>query len=82
MQSRVLNLGLPLVWVFFSFGLFFYINIKIKPFVKKICAATYCAIQLRIHLCLYKLRWIHVVGGVMSQHNHCLTLNTEDTVQS
>lgn len=61
---------------------FFYKNIKIKPFVKKKYAATYCAIQLRINLCLYKLRWIHVVGGVMSQHNHCLTLNTEDTVQS
>lgn len=82
MQSRVLNLGLPLVCLFVFFGLFFYKNIKIKPFVKKKYAATYCAIQLRINLCLYKLRWIHVVGGVMSQHNHCLTLNTEDTVQS
>lgn len=66
---------------FFWFVFFFNKNIKIKPFVKK-NAATYCAIQLRINLCLYKLRWIHVVGGVMSQHNHCLTLNTEDTVQS
>lgn len=34
MQSRVLNLGLPLVCLVF-FGLFFYKNIKIKPFVKK-----------------------------------------------
>lgn len=36
MQSRVLNLGLPLVFVwFFLVCLFFYKNIKIKPFVKK-----------------------------------------------
>lgn len=35
MQSRVLNLGLPLVCLFVFFGLFFYKNIKIKPFVKK-----------------------------------------------
>lgn len=81
MQSRVLNLGLPHVWVFFSLVCFLY-QYHNKKFIKKICAATYCAIQLRINLCLYKLRWIHVVGGVMSQHNHCLTLNTEDTVQS